>query len=168
MPETIEHPPSASLSTLPGAALLLRVRRLLVLGFAASLFYGFFTHAGKSYCAGGFTGDGGFLDAEGKSTDVAPRCITLTLEPSWFVYAAIVLAVLIAISRVLKRAASESDALRILDRAAVFIGIIAPASIVISLVWFSLIPIDEWGTGTFLYPFPFGAVTTDIAPMTNG
>ncbi|MCD2443094.1 hypothetical protein LQ757_12495 [Agromyces sp. SYSU K20354] len=168
MPETLANRPSANLATLPGAAVLLRVRRLLVLALIMSLVYGFFTHVSKSYCPGGFSGDGGFVDADGRPTDVAPSCISLTLGPSWLVYAAIGVAVFMAITRVLKRAATEADALRILDRAAAFIGILAVASIVISHVWFALIPIDESGTGAFLFPFPFGAVTVDISPMTNG
>ena len=44
--------------------------------------------------------------------------------------------------------------------------ILAVASVVISQVWFALIPITDWdGTGAFVYPYPFGAVDMQITPL---
>lgn len=166
MPEHVDAHPSTALSTLPGAEILLRTRGLLLSALGAALVYAFVTNASKGHCPGGSTGGGGFLDADGLPTDVPPSCIALTLQPSVLVYVAIGVLVLSAISRVLSVADSEAAAIRILDRARVVIIAVVAASVLISHVWFWLIPIDDWtGTGAFLSPFPFGSVSQDISPI---
>jgi hypothetical protein len=43
---------------------------------------------------------------------------------------------------------------------------LAIASVLISEIWFSLVPKTDWnGSGTFFYPFPFGAVHFETTPM---
>lgn len=170
MADTLDRLPQARLSTLPGASILLRVRGLIWAAISAALLYNFVTHATKSACPGGGpAADGGYLDADGVPTDGVPQCISLTLQPSIVVSAVIVLVVLLAITRVLKRAATEGDAFRILHRARIVIIAVATASILISYVWFLLIPIDGWnGTGTLWFPFPFGTVLMDTYPAIQG
>ena len=95
-----------------------------------------------------------------------PSCISLTLQPSVLIYIPIIAIVLTAINSVLRRATDLPTALRYLDRAAAAILILAIAAVLISQIWFSLIPITDWnGSGTFFYPFPFGSVDLDVTPM---
>ena len=162
--ETLQTAPS-----LPGVEIIARIRRLLVVGLVAAAGYSMCTTAGAGYCPGGVDADGGFIDAAGNATDTAPMCITLTLRPSGLVFLAIAAIAFGAITLVLRRAVDVPSALRYLDRAAAAIVIITVASVVISQIWFALIPITEWdGTGAFFYPFPFGSVDMDTQPISVG
>jgi hypothetical protein len=62
-------------STLPGEAMLQRVRRLLGWALGAGFAYSLIGGASKSSCPGAVTGDGGYLDAAGQPTDVAQLCV---------------------------------------------------------------------------------------------
>ncbi|MEV8252479.1 hypothetical protein AB0O95_00790 [Rhodoglobus sp. NPDC076762] len=143
-----------------------RIQRLIITAALAAFGYGTFLVASKGICAGGFNGDGDFIDADGSVTESVPQCISLTLGPSGVIYIAIAVIAILAIRAVQRRASTVAEALRYLDRAAAAIVILVVASLVISYVWFSLIPITDWnGSGTFFFPFPFGAVEVDISPM---
>lgn len=156
-------------SSLPGVEIVARVRRLLAVGLAAAVGYSLFMTSGKGYCPGGVTGDGGFTDAAGNATETAPMCAYLTLQPSALIFIAIAAIAFAAITMVLRRAADVPSALRYLDRASAAIAILAVASVVISQIWFAMIPITDWdGTGTFFYPFPFGSVELRTEPMSVG
>ncbi|KAA9147243.1 hypothetical protein F6B41_15405 [Microbacterium lushaniae] len=75
--------------------------------------------------------------------------------------------VLFALRRVLRRADDEASAIRIIDRTAVAVIVVAVVSVVIAQVWFSLIPlygIDD--SGTYIWPFPFATVDLVTSPMT--
>jgi hypothetical protein len=155
--------------SLPGSEIIARVRRLLVVGLAGAVGYSLFMTSGKGYCPGGVSADGSFVDAAGEPTDTAPMCVYLDLHPSPVIFIALAAIVLTAITLVLRRAADSSSALRYLDRAAAAIAILAIASVVISQIWFALIPITDWdGAGTFFYPFPFGSVELRTEPMSVG
>lgn len=159
MRNTKPREPSAAMSTLPGAAILLRTRRLIVAALITAFVYNLVMVASRGKCAGGLDGEGGYLDSRGQATDVMPQCVDLTLRPSFWVFAAIALIVVLAITRVLKTADDLRSATRILDRAAMLIFAIAGASVLISYVWFFLIPLETWdGTGSLYFPFPFGSV----------
>lgn len=94
-------------------------------------------------------------------------CVAMSLGPSPLMFIALVVAIIWALSRVLSRADSEEAAIRILDRTAAGIMIVAAASIVVAQVWFALIPLDGInGSGSYLWPFPFGSVDLQIEPMT--
>ena len=170
MPDTLNRHPEVRLSKIPGASILLRVRGLIWSALGAGLVYGFVTNASRSACPGGGPSpNGGYLDTNGQPTDVAPQCISLTLQPSIILCAAIVIIVLAALTRVLKRANTEVEAFRIIDRAGIVIIAVVAVSIVISHVWFWLIPIaDGNGSGTLWFPFPFGSVTMETYPATQG
>ena len=169
MPETLSRRPEARLSNLPGASILLRVRGLIWSALGAGLLYGIVTNASRSACPGGRSPSGGYLDANGQPTDLAPECVSLTLQPSLFVAAAVVVVVLAALTRVLRRANTEAEALRIIDHAGIAIIALVSASIVIAHVWFWLIPIADWnGSGTLWVPFPFGSVTMETYPAIQG
>lgn len=152
----------------PSAPTIARVRRLIVVAALAAFGYGAFTTGSAGYCPGGVTGDGRFLDADGKATEAVPSCVNLTLQPSGLIYVAIVALVIGALTMVLRRATDERSAIRYLDRAAAVIVILAVVSIVISVVWMRMIPITDWdGAGTFFSPFPFGSIDVNISPMTT-
>ncbi|WP_240642384.1 hypothetical protein [Microbacterium sulfonylureivorans] len=167
---SITHEPHVApdvASVLPGREVVARLRRVLIVSLAAALIYPAFMRASAGYCAGGFDGADGFVDAAGRPVDEAPTCIQLSLGPSPLVYFGIALIVLFAIDRVLK-AADEPAALRILDRAAAGVVVLVLGAVVISQVWFHLIPIDEFMSGSFsfLSPFPFGFIESSTSPVT--
>ncbi|ANJ26086.1 hypothetical protein [Agromyces aureus] len=170
MPETLERPPADAVSTLPGAPVIRRIRRLLYAAGATAILYGVLGTAGKGGCPGGVSGDGGFVDANGAATDVVPMCVNLTLRPSPIVYAVIVVIVLIAISRVLRSADSEVAAFRTLDRAAIVIVAVTLAWAALALVSFLSIDVSAWdGVRPFPYPdFTFGSIDIDVTPMQTG
>lgn len=168
MAETLDRAPSAAMSTLPGAAVLLRLRRLLISALLITIAYNLVARASRSMCSGGFDGAGGYVDGNGRATAETPECVQLTLEPSFVVFLAIAVTIIAAVTRVLKRAGDTRTANRILARATILISAIAAVSTVISYVWFFLIPIESAFTGgTIWYPFPFGSVVFDADPMPN-
>jgi hypothetical protein len=108
-------------------------------------------------------------DSEGRPTDAATQCISLTLQPSFVVYLAIAIIVLVAFTRALKRADSEAAAIRTLDRAVFVVIAVVAASILIGHIGFWMIPVTEWdGIGTFWFPYPFGIVGADSSPISGG
>ncbi|WP_313540202.1 hypothetical protein [Leifsonia aquatica] len=163
MPTTPVMPPE--LSTLPGAAILVRLRRLLLCVIVAGLVYSVLTNASSGHCA-----DAGTVDSPGDdegAASVVTSCVTLTLRPSPFVYIALAVIVLVALGRVLRTATTVPRALAIVDRAAVVAVVVAGASWLIAVVWFLLLPVETWdGTGSFWFPFPFGAV--ELTTSTTG
>lgn len=92
-------------------------------------------------------------------------CVKLELRPSILVYVGIGLIVLLAIGRVMK-APDEFVALRILDRAAIAVGVLAVVAAVVSGVWLRIIPIEEFtgGSWSVFSPFPFGVINVEIMP----
>lgn len=149
MPTT--SPIAPELSTLPGAPILLRVRRLMVSVMVVGVISSALMHASRGSCAG----------AAGAS------CVSLTLRPSPFVAIALAVIVFVAIGRVLREATTIPRAVAILDRAAIVAAAVAGGSLLIGMVWFFLIPIETVDVGgTLWFPFPFGAV--DVATSTTG
>ena len=134
-------------SALPGRTVVSRIRALIVFTLGAAVVYGLLTSASSATC-------------------VADSCISLTLRPNPLIFVALVAIVVIALSVALRWATTEEGAVRYLTRAAVVVAAVAIASIVISQVWFALIPVAEWDgvTANYLFPFPFGSVDVDFAP----
>lgn len=155
-------------SVLPGVEIVAAIRRVATVTALALLAYMTFTRGSAGACVGGVGADGGYIDANGDPTDVAPQCISLALEPSPVVIITVVLTFIVALSLVIRRAQTVPAALRILDRATIVILAITAVSLVVSLVWFGLLPIRDWspdGPWGFLFPFPFGSVDLSISPM---
>ncbi|WKT90697.1 hypothetical protein QYR02_07150 [Microbacterium maritypicum] len=166
---SLPHTPSetTAVAGLPGVQVIARIRRLLILAVIAALVYPALMVASRATCPGGIDGSGGFIDGSGLPVDEAPLCIQLTLGPSPLVYAGIAAIVLIALGRVMK-ASDEHGALKVLNRAAIGVGALVAVAIVISHVWFFLIPMegftsDSW---TVVSPFPFGNIDVTTTPMT--
>lgn len=160
--------PAAQDTILPGATIIARLRFLLIVASGAGLVYGAVLKASQGFCPGGLSGDGGYTDAHGQPTTVPPSCITLTLGPSPLVFLALAVIVIVAISRILRRARTQEHAVRIANKAAVVVVAVAAGSLVIAYVWFAFIPVRSWVPDEpyfFLYPFPFGTVDVVIEPL---
>jgi hypothetical protein len=142
---------TAALSTLPAGPILVRLRRLLITGAIAALVYTVLSSGSVGTCsdAGG---------AVGSDTPVQTTCATVDLRPSWLVYAAFAVIAFVAIGRVARRATTVAEALRILDRAAAVIVVLALVCGAIGLTWMMLLPVDALTEGgTILFPLPFSA-----------
>ena len=159
--------PGLPVSTLPGAAVLWRVRRLLGWALGAGFAYSVLGGGGRSFCPGGSIGDGGHLEATGRSTDAAPQCVSLTLEPAGLVYAMIAIVVLATVTGVARRAVDEADAVRRLDRAVVGIVVFVAAWTVVTHASFASIALDGWdGTEPFfLEGALIGNIVVDTYPL---
>lgn len=160
-------PTLPSATALAGVAVIARIRRVLIVAVLAALAYSAVMSGSAGYCPGGFDGNGGFIDSSGQPVDQAPMCVQLELRPSILIYIGIGLIVLLAIGRVMK-APDELVALRILDRAAITVGVLVVVAAVVSVVWFRMIPIHDFtgGSWSVFSPFPFGVINVEITPMT--
>lgn len=166
MPQAIARIPDASLSTLPGAAMLQRVRRLMIWALGAGLAYSVLGGAGKTWCPGGYTGDGGFIDVNGRPTDPAPQCISVSLQPGGIVYAVIALIVLATLTRVLRHAVDQADAIRRIDRVVIAIVAVVVVWTALTQVSFASISVQEWdGTTPFDLGSHLGTIIVDVYPM---
>jgi hypothetical protein len=88
------------------------------------------------------------------------------MGPSPLVFLAIALILLFALGRVMK-ASDESVGLRILDRSASGVVLLVIVAIVVSQVWFRMIPLEDFvaGTAPVFSPFPFGFIEVTNTPM---
>ncbi|WP_270366710.1 hypothetical protein [Microbacterium algeriense] len=158
---------TAAAKGLPGVAIVAEIRRVLITTVVAVFVYSSLMVASRSYCPGGIDGSGGFIDSAGQPTAQAPVCIDLALRPSPLVYIGIAAIVLIALGRVMK-ASDEHTALKTLHRAAIGVSALVGLAIIVSLVWFFLIPMEGFNSGswTVFSPFPFGSIDVTTTPMT--
>jgi hypothetical protein len=156
---------AARSSALPGAAVIARVRRMVIGGAVLAFAYSSFAVASRGRCVGGVSGSGGFVDGDGMPTDTAPTCLTLTLGPSPVVLVAMLALFVWSLGAVL-HADSPDAAIRTLDRTAAVIVAVVVGSAVIAAVWFFALPLSSWQGGdvAFVLPFPFGSVETEITP----
>ncbi|MBA8815492.1 hypothetical protein FHX48_000544 [Microbacterium halimionae] len=151
------------------SAVVARIRRLFIIGLVSAFIYSVFMTGSQGACLGGMTGDGGFLNAAGEPTDVAPSCVQLVLRPSPLVFLSLIAVFLWAMSSLQRKAVTEAAALRTLRRAENIIMIVAVGALVIGQLWFWQIPVSEWdGTGTFFFPFPFASGEMTVSPMNQG
>lgn len=160
---------AADLSPLPGARTIRDIRHLVVAAAVAAGLYSLLMLASRGGCFGGIeTATGGFIDFNGQLTETEPVCYSLQLGPSPFVLLALGIIVVSALTRVLRTARSEADARRTLARATLAIILVTLVSMVIAVVWFMLLPLEEWqGTGTLILPFPFADVDVETWPISQ-
>ncbi|MFC7945029.1 hypothetical protein ACFUPZ_17390 [Microbacterium oxydans] len=160
-------PATAAAKGLSGVAIVAEIRRVLITALIAVFVYSTLMVASRSYCPGGIDGSGGFIDSSGQPTDQAPVCVDLALRPSPLVYIGIAAIVLITLGRVMK-ASDEHTALKTLNRAAIGVSVLVGLAIIVSLVWFFLIPMEGFNSGswTVFSPFPFGSIDVTTTPMT--
>lgn len=91
----------------------------------------------------------------------------LTLGPNPLTFGAFAVIIIVMLSRVLSTAHTETDAVRIIDRSGRIVVVLAAVSVVVSQIWFGLIPVSDWTptrSYSFLSPFPFGSVDLSITP----
>jgi len=164
LPQT--SPDTTAVTGFAGAAVVARIRRVLIVAVIAALVYPSLLVASRGYCPGGVDGDGGFIDASGRSVDEAPLCVQMTLGPNPLMFVGIALIVLLALGRVMK-ASGEPAALKTLDRAAIGVAALAGLAIVVSHVWFSMIPMEGFSSGSWsvFSPFPFGNIDITTTPL---
>lgn len=157
--------PRTAVAGLPGAEVIGGIRRLLIAAALAAFVYPAFMTSSRGYCPGGVDGSGGFIDASGQPVDEAVTCIQLNLEPSPLMYVGIALIVYLGVGRI-RNASDELTALRMLRRSAVAVLVLVAVAIVVSQVWFFLVPIHDFSgeSWTVFSPFPFGNIHVDISP----
>lgn len=145
--------------------MLRRARTLVLWAIGAAVLYSTLV-ASKGSCPGGFTTDGGFLDANGDPTTVQPLCATLTLQPSPVIYLAIGLTVIIALSRAARSSGVET-AMRAMSRGAIVAVGIAVVAMLVAILWFQGMPMPT-ADGTVVFPFPFGSGSLEVTPLEPG
>lgn len=163
--DTINVRPPAAPTAGPRAALVM-VRRLVITALVSGVGYSWFSTASQSYCPGGTSADGGFVDRHGNPTEVVPSCITLTLRPSPLVYLVLALIVAWAVARAAQNA-QEAVAHRVLGRACGIVVITAVLAVVLTVAAFLSISLEGWDE-TRTPPIP-GWLVVDvvITPMQN-
>lgn len=67
---------------LPGAEIVVGIRSLLIWAIVAATMLALFLKGSMGSCSGGLTGDGGFVDAQGRPSDVAPMCGSVIMGAS--------------------------------------------------------------------------------------
>ena len=163
MTVTQEESPSDVL--LPGAAIIIGIRTLLIWAIVAAVMLATFLHGSMSSCSGGVTGSGGFTDADGQPTDIAPMCGSVTMSASPFVYVAIALIVVLSLTRMLRRADTIDDALRVVNNARMAIVVLTLVTFVVGFWAISTVRVDDWSSYSLLHPFPFATYDISTRPM---
>ncbi|MFS0792538.1 hypothetical protein [Microbacterium sp. 1P10AE] len=150
---------------LPGAAVVVGIRSLLIWAIVAATMLAVFLRGSMSSCSGGVTGSGGFLDADGQPTDTAPMCGSVTLSANPLVYVAIGLIVVMSLTRILGRADTIDAALRIINNARMVIVVLTLVTFVVGYGAIMTIRVDDWSSYSLLYPFPFATFDIATHPM---
>lgn len=163
---TITQNETHETALLPGAAIIVGIRSLLIWAGVAATMLAVFLRGSMSSCSGGVTGSGGFLDADGNATDVAPMCGSVTMSASPLVYAAIALIVLTSLTRILGRADTVDHALRVVNNARMAIVVLTLVTFVVGFWAISTVRIDDWSSYSLFSPFPFA--TFDISTHPRG
>lgn len=162
---TTTQDPLRNETLLPGAAIIVGIRSLLIWAIVAVTMLATFLRGSMSSCSGGVTGSGGFLDADGQPTDAAPMCGSISMSASPLVYVAIGLIVLLSLTRMLRRADTIDDALRIVNNARMMILVLMLVTFVVGFWGISTVQVDDWGSYSLLYPFPFATYDISTHPM---
>lgn len=162
---TTTHDPLRSEALLPGAAIIVGIRSLLIWAIVAATTLATFLRGSMSSCSGGVTGSGGFLDADGQPTDAAPMCGSITMSASPLVYMAIGLIVLLSLTRMLRRADTIDAALRIINNARMVIVVLTLVTFVVGYWAIMTVRVDDWSSYSLLYPFPFATFDISTHPM---
>jgi hypothetical protein len=137
-----------------GATVIRRIRRVLIFSVVAAFIYPLFMGSSRCYCS--------YVLTQGAAE--ATRCVDFALKPSPFLYAGVALLVLIGIGRVAD-AVDQRAALRTLDRTMIGVGVLVVGAIVISQLWFRLMPVEDFvaGSGSIFSPFPFGLIDVAVS-----
>ncbi|WP_314452165.1 hypothetical protein [uncultured Microbacterium sp.] len=141
---------------LPGAAIIVGIRSLLVWGVVASGVLGTFLRGTHQSCTGGISSNGqGFLTADGAPTDIEPSCGMATLSPSPLVFLLLAAIVIGSLTLILRRAVDEDHAFRILGNARMSIVIVTLVALAVGWIAVMTLQIDDWGSYSIFSPQPF-------------
>lgn len=163
---TITRNEARTAGLLPGAAIIVGIRSLLVWAIVAATMIALFLHGSMSGCPGGIDPSGGFVDSAGDPTDTAPLCGSITMSANPLVYTAIALIVILTLTRILRRADTVDDALRMTRTARIAILVLTIVTFVVGYVAIMTVRVTDWSDFSLLYPFPF--VTYDISTHPMG
>lgn len=153
---------------LPGAAIVVGIRQLLVWGVVAAALLATLLRGTAGGCSGGIAGTGGgFIGPSGERTDVEPMCgqLTMTTHPLMFLLLAAI--VLGALTRVLRRADDVDDALRILANARLVIALATMAAFAIGYLTFFTVDTTDWASPGVLIPIPVVGIDIETWPITQ-
>ncbi|WP_022878701.1 hypothetical protein [Microbacterium sp. B19] len=150
---------------LPGAEIVVGIRSLLVWAIVAATMLALFLKGSMGSCSGGVTGSGGFLDADGRATDVAPMCGSVVMSASPLVYVAIALVVLSSLTRILGRADTVDRALRIINNARMVIVVLTLVTFVVGYWAITTLRVEDWNNYSIFIPFPFTTFDITTHPM---
>jgi hypothetical protein len=138
---------------------------LVVIAVVTAVAYSAFGAASWGFCPGGFSSDGGYLDADGQPTTVAPQCVSAVLQPSYWVYLAIALVAIAGIWFAGRNLEHAVGRLGIAALIVVAVGALATAG---GWLAFSQLSSAGWEPGSRLDVPPYLNVTVEYAPMMRG
>ena len=162
---TITQSETRENALLPGAEIVVGIRSLLIWAVVAATMLALFLQGSMSSCSGGLTGSGGFLDADGQPSDVAPMCGSVVMSASPLVYFAIALIVLTSLTRILGRADTVDRALRILNNARMVIVVLTLVTFVVGYWAIMTLRVEDWNNYSIFIPFPFTTFDISTNPM---
>jgi hypothetical protein len=155
-------------SLLPGAPIIAGIRSLVIWGIVAAAMLGMFVRGTHGSCSGGLASDGtGFIDANGRPTDVEPLCGTVTMSPSPLVFVLLAVIVVGALTRVLGRATDVDHALRILNNARMTIVVVPLIGLAVGWWAIMTLRIDDWSAFSVWSPLPFGQFEVETHPISQ-
>ncbi|WP_150953912.1 hypothetical protein [Microbacterium testaceum] len=141
---------------LPGAALVVGIRSLLIWAIIASAVMGTFLRGTHQSCSGGIATDGqGFITNDGSPSDIEPRCGVATLSPSPLVFLLLAAIVVGTLTLILRRAVDEDHAFRILNNARMAIVILTLVAMAVGWIAVMTLRVDDWSSYAVFSPQPF-------------
>ncbi len=153
---------------LPGSALLVGIRSLLVWAIVASAVSAMFLRGTHQSCSGGLAANGqGFIDAGGAPTAIEPRCGSIELSPSPLLFALLAVVVIGTITRILRRAGDEDHAFRMLNNARMAIVVLTLVALAVGWVAIMTVHVDDWSSFSLYSPLPFGQFDIETWPITQ-
>ena len=152
-------PDQTGAAVLPGAAILVSVRRLLTWTLLSAIGYSMLMTGSRGTCSVGMTSGVAPIEPSTGSVGADPLCVQLLLTPSPFVYVILMAIVLVGVVVASQKASTEAELHRILNRFAIIAAAFAAFCLIVSQIWFKLIPLDGWsGQGTLFTPYLVGNV----------
>jgi hypothetical protein len=149
-----------------GRGWIVEVRRYTLWILAIAVFHTIASSGSRSYCPGGVTGAGDYLDANGEITAQVPNCLAMTLQPSPFAYLALALGFVSILTVLIRRGTILADARRQFSRSAILSTIVIVLWTGASLYSLFTFPIELYDGGLARPDgFIFGDVEVDISPM---
>ena len=156
-------PDQTGAAVLPGAAILVSVRRLLMWALLSGIGYSLLLRGSKGACSGGMTSSDAPFEPSTGSAGADASCVHLQLTANPFVFIVLMAIVLVGLIVASRKATTETELHRILNRFAIIAAAFAAFCLIVSQIWFALIPLDGWnGEVTFFTPYLVGDVDISV------